>query len=163
MKLLLTVAAAIVVVAGATTPGYDPWRDPISLLASPGQPHAVAARLALVLAAGAVAVVAHRERRRTPIRALLTAAALAGTVTAIAPKDLPGTTPSTTLSQVHVVAAIAAGAAFVAAMLLARSTAAAVATVALAVAFQRTWGTPIRGAVERALVAVPLAWCTTLK
>jgi MYXO-CTERM domain-containing protein len=164
MKAALAALVVTVVAAGMATPDYDPWRDTISRLASDGQPHAVIVRAALALVALALLLTARRQRAAT--RSLLTIAAVAGLITAVAPKDLPGTTPSSRASQVHVAAAVIGGAAIVVAMCLARTRAAiaaAAATVLLAVVFQRTWGTGVYGAVERALVAVPLAWCARLR
>jgi hypothetical protein len=166
MRPALAVLIVTLVAAGAMTPGYDPWRDPISRLASDGQPHALVVRGALVVVALALALGGHARRQPIAVRALLGVAGLAGVVTALAPKDLPGVAPSTFASQVHVVAAIVGGATLVVAMCVVRTRPAllaAASTVLLAVVFRRTWGTPVYGAVERALVAVPLAWCTTLR
>jgi hypothetical protein len=80
---------------------------------------------------------------------------MACVVTGVAPKNPPGT-PHTTVSQVHVTAAIAAGALAVGAMALVsacgptratRRTAAAIAllTGLAAGAFRFTWDTPVYG------------------
>lgn len=165
-RLSAGVLAATVMVVGAMTPGYRPWADTVSRLGSPGQPYAATARAGFVLygllvLAGAAAV----RGPRWLVGLYGTAAVVAG----LAPKDAAGQ-PHTALSALHVQATILGGAAIVASMLAVAwdgdwsasyrraSLATAGATVAAAVVFRLTWGSPVYGLVERVLLAVPAAW-----
>ncbi|HET7488484.1 MAG TPA: DUF998 domain-containing protein [Acidimicrobiales bacterium] len=164
----VAVLAVTVAAAGALTPGYSPWRQTISSLATGGRPLALAARAALVLygvlvAAGAGAV--HGDRRCAAlVRVHGAAAAVAGFV----PKVRPLGTGSLA-SEVHVAAAVVAGAAVVAALAVTArcaGTAAERRRAALACgvglvaagAFPLAWGTAAYGVLERLLVAVGAGW-----
>lgn len=173
----LVVAPAPVIVAlllaAAGTPGYSHLAETVSALGAPGRARAALARCALVLY-GAVALVAAGPlgaRCAPRPRALAWSVRIYGlgaVVAGLSPKVLPGQEP-TTASHVHVVAALAGGAALLVAMYLVahggvrpverRVAAAALAVVAVAsVVFQRTWGTALYGLVERVVLGTGVAW-----
>lgn len=163
------------VVAAAGTPGYSHLSETVSALGAPGRAHASLARAALVLY-GTVALAAAGPlgpRAADRPRALawaVRAYGLGAVVAGLVPKVLPGQ-PATTASHVHVVAALAGGAALLVAMYLvahggvrpvervAAGAALAVVTVA-SVVFQRTWGTALYGLVERVVLGTGVAWLT---
>jgi hypothetical protein len=160
-----------VVVAGAMASGYDSSRDTISLLASSGRPHALGVRLAfiaygLLVVAGAPAFDAVWIGWWS--RSLVRVFGVCAVVIGLAPKHRAGS-PSTLVSDVHVAVAVIGGAAIVLAMacVAVRSgptrprVAAGVAasmTIVLAAAFRQTWGTDVYGALERLVIAIPVAW-----
>jgi hypothetical membrane protein len=163
--LVLTVT---VVVAAAVTPGYSHERDTVSRLGSPGQP------LALVVSAGFIAygvlvvigLSAVRPRLVGVLGSIYGAAAI---VAGLAPKDAAHSTHHTLASQIHVDATIVGGVAIIGAMVVVassaprtsdRQVAAVVAVLACigAVAFRVTWGWPIYGMVERALLVLSTGW-----
>jgi hypothetical protein len=171
------VFAAAVVVIGALTPGYNQWSDAVSRLASPGERWALAARAAfavygLLVIAGASALRPYAGRHGRTLAACLTLYGVAAIVAGVAPKDQPGA-PHTMVSQVHVGAAIGAGALAIAAMTLvagygpARATrrvaaAMALLTVLAAVVFKYAWGTQLYGVTERALLGLGMCWISAL-
>jgi hypothetical protein len=90
----------------------------------------------------------------------------------VAPKDQPGTA-HTVVSQVHVAAAVLAGALAIGAMALVsrcgptRATRHAAAAMALltglaAAIFKYTWGTQVYGISERALLGLGMCWISAL-
>jgi hypothetical protein len=146
--------ALAVIVIGALTPGYDQWSDAVSELASPGEPRALAARAAfaaygLLVVAGAGALRQYAGHLGTPLVLCVTLYGAACVVAGVAPKDLPGAV-HTTVSQVHVTAAIVAGALAVGAMAL----------VSARGPTRFTWGTPVYGVSERLLLG--LFWISAL-
>jgi hypothetical protein len=171
------VFALAVIVIGSLTPGYSQWSDAVSLLASPGEPRAPAARAAfaaygLLVVAGATALRQCAGHQGTALARCVTLYGAACVVAGVAPKDRPGAV-HTTVSQVHVTAAIVAGALAIAAMTLvsrcgptraARRAAAAIAvlTGSAAVTFRFTWGTPVYGLSERALLGLGIFWISAL-
>jgi hypothetical protein len=171
------VFAVAVIVIGSLTPGYSQWSDAVSLLASPGEPWAPAARAAfaaygLLVVAGASALRQCAGRQGSTLVLCVTLYGAACAIAGVAPKDPPGAA-HTTVSQVHVTAAISAGALAIAAMTLVsmsgpnrvlRGTAAAVAllTASAAVTFRFTWGTAVYGLSERALLGLGMLWISAL-
>jgi hypothetical protein len=169
--------AFAVIVIGSLTPGYNQWSDAVSRLASPGERWALAARAAfavygLLVIAGASTLRAYAGRHRRTLTACLTLYGVAAIVAGVAPKDQPGA-PHTVVSQVHVGAAIGAGALAIAAMALVagygptratRRVAAAMAllTVLAAVVFRYAWGTPLYGVSERVLLGLGMCWISAL-
>lgn len=168
--------AITLTVAARATPGYSGWRDTVSRLGSPGQPWAglvQAAFIAYGLLVWVGAAPAGRSVRLGPawtgsVQLFAAAAIVAG----LAPKDLPGQ-PHTTASQVHVLATVVGGAAVLVAMVLtARHTASdpvrrwsaggAIGTVIAAGLFRLTWGSAYYGAIERAVLILPITWLTTI-
>lgn len=166
-----------VIAIGSLTPGYSQCSDAVSLLASPGEPWAPAARAAfaaygLMVMAGASALRQCAGRQGNMLVLCVTLYGAACVVAGGAPKDQPGAA-HTTVSQVHVTAAIVAGALAIAAMTLVsgcgptralRGTAAAVAllTGSAAVTFRFTWGTAVYGLSERALLGLGMFWISAL-
>jgi hypothetical membrane protein len=166
-----------VIVLGSLTPGYDQGADAVSRLASPGEPWALAAQAAfvaygLLVLAGAGALRPCAGRYGRLLACCLTIYGLAGLVAGVAPKDQPGA-PHTTVSEVHVVACVLAGALAIAAMTLVssggptratRRTAAALAvlTVVAAVIFKYTWGTRVYGISERVVLGLGMCWISAL-
>jgi hypothetical membrane protein len=173
----VAVFTAAVIVIGALTPGYDQWSDAVSRLASPGERWALAARAAfavygLMVITGASTLRRYGGRRGRLLAACLTLYGVACVVAGAAPKDQPGA-PHTVVSQVHVWAAIGAGALAIAAMTLvsgygpgraARRGAAVMAllTVLAAVAFRFTWGSQLYGVSERVLLGLGMCWISAL-
>jgi hypothetical protein len=171
------VFALAVIIIGSLTPGYNQWSDAVSLLASPGEPRAAGARAAfaaygLLVAAGATALRQCAGDQGNTLVLCVTLYGAACAVAGVAPKDQPGAA-HTTVSQVHVTAAIVAGALAIAAMALVsrcgptRAVRRAAAVVALltgsaAVTFRFTWGTPVYGLSERALLGLGMFWISAL-
>jgi hypothetical protein len=169
--------ATAVIVIGSLTPGYNQWSDAVSRLASPGERWAPATRAAfavygLLVIAGASTVRPYAGRHGRTLTACLTLYGVAAIVAGVAPKDQPGA-PHTVVSQVHVWAAIGAGALAIGAMLLVsgygptqavRRTAAAMAllTVLAAVVFRFVWGTQLYGVSERVLLGLGMCWISVL-
>jgi len=137
------------VVAACLTPSYD-WRaDTISALAAPHQPFALVVRAAIALYGALVIAAVHDDH---DVIALLVRIHGACTiVVAVAPK------PSA-MSDVHVAAAVVAGAAIIASMLVARSPRVAAATFLTVIAFELAWGTALYGVIERALLTIDVVW-----
>jgi hypothetical protein len=171
------VFACAVVIIGSLTPGYDQWSDAVSLLASPGEPWALAARGAfaaygLLVVAGAGAFRQYAGGQGNLLALCVTLYGLACVVAGVAPKDPPGAA-HTTVSQIHVTAAILAGVLALAAMALvsrrgptraARRAAAAIAvlTALAAGTFRFTWGSPVYGLSERVLLGLGMFWISAL-
>jgi Protein of unknown function (DUF998) len=171
------VFACAVIVLGSLTPEYDQWSDAVSRLASPGERWALAARLAfaaygLLVVAGASTVRQYAGRNGQTLACCLTLYGLACGVAGVAPKDQPGA-PHTAVSQVHVAAAVLAGALAIGAMTLvsrfgltraARRAAAAMAllTGLAAGVFKFTWGTQVYGVSERVLLGLGMCWISAL-
>jgi hypothetical protein len=160
----LVALSAVVLLAGAATPGYDPRVDTVSRLGSPGQPYAAAARLTVA----GVGLLTLLVARRRPGARLVQLAGVATGVAGIVPKDPPDV-PATLASQVHVAAAVSGVAALLVTMLLAatsdprplvRAAAALAAALVLgsAAVFPFTRGTPAYGLLQRFLLAVTAAW-----
>jgi Protein of unknown function (DUF998) len=108
------VFAFAVIVIGSLTPGYDQWSDAVSRLASPGERWALGARAAfaaygLLVAAGACTLRRYAGRHGRTLARCLTLYGLACVIAGVAPKDQPGAA-HTAVSQVHVAAAVLAGA-----------------------------------------------------
>ena len=165
------VLATTVLACGALTPGYSQARDTVSRLGSPGQPFALLAGLGFVVYGGLVLLATPFYEDRGVAR-LVSVYGVAAVVAGLAAKDPPNGT-HTLASQIHVDATIIGGIAITAAMLLTgirsprpgarrASLVSAVLTGSLAVAFELAWGSPIYGLVERAMLAVVMAWmvCT---
>lgn len=171
------VFACAVIVIGSLTPGYSQWSDPVSRLASPGEPWALEARAAfaaygLLVVAGAGTLrryAGHQGHRLARCLALYAGACV---VAGVAPKDQPGAAP-TLVSQVHVAAAVLAGALLLGAMALvamcgqariARRAAVAMAllTGLAAGIFRLTWGTQAYGLSERVLLGLGMGWISAL-
>jgi hypothetical protein len=171
------VFACAVVVIGAVTPGYDQSADAVSRLASPGEAWAPAARAAfaaygVLVIAGASSLRQYAGRRQHWLTRCLTLYAVACVIAGVAPKNQPGT-PPTGVSQLHVAAAIFAGALVIAAMMLVSrygpTPAARRAAIAMALltglaagVFRLTWGTQIYGVSERVLLGLGMCWISAL-
>jgi hypothetical protein len=171
------VFALAVIVIGSLTPGYDQWSYAVSRLASPGERWAVAARAAfaaygLLVAAGAATLGQYAGRRRRVLTLCLTFYAVACIVAGLAPKDPPGA-PHTVVSQVHVAAAVSAGALAIAAMTLVsrsgmtRATRRIAAVMAVltglaAAILPYTWGTQVYGISERIVLGLGMCWVSAL-
>jgi hypothetical protein len=171
------VFALAVLVLGSLTPGYDQRSDAVSRLASPGAPWAVAARAAfaaygLLVMAGAGTLRRYAKRHGHALACCLTLFAAACVVAAVAPKDQPGAAHSI-VSQVHVAAAVLAGALAIGAMALVSrdgltratrraATAITVLTMLAAGIFRFTWGTQIYGISERILLSLGMCWISAL-
>ena len=168
--------AMAITIAAVRTPGYSNWRDTVSRLGSPGQPWARLVQLAFVgyglsviAGSGAITHVRHSSRMfLASIRVYGAGAVIAG----LAPKSLPGASP-TTASQVHVYATVVGGIAIVTAMAMvsvtdpsptvrATSAAAAVVVLTASAAFRFTWGASYYGAIERLVLLPALAWVTVI-
>src|SRR5215813_6505078 len=151
-------------VISALTPGYDQWSDAVSRLASPGETWALYARAAfagygLLVLAGASAVRHYAGHHGPMLARCLMLYGLTCALAGVAPKDQPGAA-HTLASQVHVAAAILAGALAIGAMTLiarcgpSRVTRRSAAVMALltglaAAIFRQTWGTQVYGVSER--------------
>jgi hypothetical protein len=171
------VFALAVIVIGWMTPGYDQWSDSVSRLASPGERWALAARAAfagygLLVVAGASTLRQFAGSHGTRLALCLTLYGLACIVAGVAPKDQPGA-EHTAVSQVHVAAAILAGALAVGAMALVSRYGLTRATRRVAVAmalltglaagfFKYTWGTGMYGVSERVLLGLGMCWISAL-
>lgn len=171
------VFALAVIVIGSLTPGYDPRSDAVSRLASPGERWALAARAAfaaygLLVVAGASALRQCAAHHRHKLARCLTLYGVACVVAGVAPKDQPGTA-HTVVSQVHVAAAVLAGALAIGAMMLVsrcgltwatRRAAAAMAllTGLAAGVFRYSWGTQVYGISERVLLGLGMCWISGL-
>jgi hypothetical protein len=171
------VFALAVIVIGSRTSGYDQWSDPVSRLASPGEPWALAARAAfaaygLLVVAGVSTLQQYAGHHRHMVVYCLTLYGVACVVAGVAPKDQPGTA-HTVVSQLHVAAAVLAGALLIGAMTLVsrcgptRATRRAAAAMALltglaAIIFRYTWGTQVYGISERILLALGMCWISAL-
>jgi hypothetical protein len=171
------VFALAVIVIGSLTPGYDQWSDAVSRLASPGERWAIAARAAfagygLLVVAGASTLRQYAGRHGTTLALCLSLYGLACVIAGLAPKDQPGA-PRTAVSQVHVAAAILAGALAIAAMTLVSrygltpasrrlSIAMALLTGLAAGIFKYTWGTRMYGISDRVLLCLGMCWNSAL-
>jgi len=171
------VLALAVIVIGSVTPGYSQWSDPVSRLASPGEPCALAARAVfvaygLLVAAGASTLQHYAWHQQRWLARYLALYGVACVVAGVAPKDQPGAAP-TVVSQVHVAAAVFAGALILAAMTLVSrygvSRAARRAAVVMALLtglaagiFALTWGTEVYGLTERVLLGLGMGWISVL-
>ena len=171
------VFALAVVVLGSVTPGYDQWSDAVSRLASPGERWALAARAAiaaygLLVVAGASTLRQCAGRHGHTLARCLALYGAACIIAGLAPKDQPGA-PHTAVSQVHMAAAVLAGALAIGAMAavarggLTRATRRTAATMALltglaAVIFRYTWGTHVYGISERVLLGLGMCWISAL-
>jgi hypothetical membrane protein len=171
------VFAVAVIIIGSLTPGYNQWSDAVSRLASPGERWALAARAAfavygLLVITGASALRQSAGRHGRTLAACLTLYGVVAIVAGVAPKDQPGAA-HTAVSQVHVAAAIVAGALAIGAMTLVarygpaqatRRAAAAMAslTALAAVVFKDTWGTQLYGVSERVLLGLGMCWISAL-
>jgi hypothetical protein len=171
------VFAFAVIVVGSFTPGYSQWSDAVSRLASPGEPWALIARAAfaaygLLVIAGASTLRQYAGRQEHWLARCLTLYAVACVVAGVAPKGQPGTAP-TVVSQVHVAAAVLAGALVLGAMTLVsrcgltRTTRRAAVAIALltglaAGIFRLTWGTQVYGLSERVLLGLGMCWISAL-
>ena len=171
------VLALAVIVIGSVTPVYSQWSDPVSRLASPGEPWALEARAAfaaygLLVAAGASTLRHYAWHQQHWLARCLALYAAACVVAGVAPKDQPGAAP-TFVSQVHVAAAVLAGALLLGAMTLvsrcgvtrtARRAAVAMAllTGLAAGIFSLTWGTQVYGLSERVLLGLGMGWISAL-
>lgn len=171
------VFAAAVIVIGSITPGYDQWSDAVSRLASPGERWGLAARAAfaaygLLVVAGAGALRPYAGRQGPTLTRCLTLYGVACIIAGVAPKDQRGA-PHTAVSQLHVAAAILAGALAIGAMTLvarygpAPATRRAAAAMALLTAlaagiFRFTWGTQVYGISERILLGLGMCWISVL-
>jgi hypothetical protein len=171
------VVALAVIVIGALTPGYDEWSDPVSRLASPGEPWALAARAAfaaygLLVVAGASTLRQYAEHRGHWLARCLALYGAACVVAGVSPKDQPGTGP-TPVSQVHVAAAVLAGALLLGAMTVVSICGPTRTARRLAVAmtlltglsagiFRLAWGTQVYGLSERVLLILGMGWISAL-
>jgi hypothetical protein len=171
------VFALAVIVIGSLTPGYDQWSDAVSRLASPGERWALAARAAfaaygLLVVAGAYILRQNVARHGHALALCVTLYGVACVVAGMAPKDQPGAA-HTVVSQVHVAAAVLAGALTIGAMTLVsrcgrtralRRAAAAMAllTGIAAGIFKYTWGTQLYGISERVLLGLGMCWISAL-
>jgi hypothetical protein len=171
------VFAFAVIVIGSLTPGYDQWSDAVSRLASPGERWALAARAAfaaygLLVVAGASTLRQYAGRHGLTLARCLTLYGVACVFAGVAAKNRPGTT-HTAASQVHVAAAVLAGALALSAMTLVskcaltRATRRAAAAMALltglaAGIFKYTWGTQMYGISERVLLGLGMCWISAL-
>jgi hypothetical protein len=166
------VFAFAVIVIGSLTPGYDQWSDAVSRLASPGERWALAARAAfaaygLLVVAGASTLRRYAGRRGHTLARCLTLYGLACVIAGAAPKDQPGAA-HTTVSQLHVAAAVLAGTLAIGAMTLVsrcgltratRRTAVAMAllTGLAAGIFKYTWGPRCTGSANEFFLALACA------
>jgi Protein of unknown function (DUF998) len=171
------VFAFAVIVIGSLTPGYDQRSDAVSRLASPGERWALAARAAfaaygLLVVAGASTLRQHAGRHGHTLTRCLTLYGVACVIAGVAPKDQPGAA-HTAVSQVHVAAAVLAGALAIGAMTLVarcgltRATRRAAAAMTLltglaAGIFKYTWGTQMYGISERVLLGLGMCWISAL-
>jgi hypothetical protein len=171
------VFAFAVIVIGSFTPGYNQWVDAVSRLASPGESCALAARAVfaaygLLVIAGASTLRRYAGRQEHWLARCLALYGVACVVAGVAPKDQPGAAP-TVVSQVHVAAAVLAGALVLGAMTLVsgcgltRTTRHAAIAMALltglaAVIFRLTWGTQVYGLSERVLLGLGMSWISAL-
>lgn len=171
------VLAVAVIVTGSLTPGYSQWSDAVSRLAAPGEPSALTARAAfaaygLLVIAGAGPLRHCAGRHGHLLTGCLTLYGTACIVAGVAAKDQPGAAP-TLVSQVHVAAAVLAGALLLAAMTLvsgrgvtraARRAAGAMAllTGLAAAVFRLAWGTQVYGLSERVLLGLGMGWLSAL-
>jgi hypothetical membrane protein len=182
VRLAAVVASAVVLTAtiavvGATTPGYRPWADAVSRLASRDEPHASLMRIGFVVYGVLVVVGARALGDLVPVKARLLGWLIAGygfaaVVAGVAQKDPPGG-PHTATSQIHVASTLVGGAALLAAMAVTarcafrradRNTAAIVGVTTMlgVVIFPFTWGSPIYGAIEIFLLGAATLWLATL-
>ena len=116
------VLAATIIVVGAMTPGYRPWADAVSRLASRDEPRRLLARAGLVsygvlVVVGAGPLADREPQHRKPLAWLIVGFGRAGVVAGLVPKDPPWT-PHTFTSSVHVASTIVGGAMLLAAMAL---------------------------------------------
>jgi Protein of unknown function (DUF998) len=171
------VFAIAVIVIGSLTPGYNQWSDAVSRLASPGERWALAARAAfavygLLVVAGASTLQWCAGRHGHTLARCLTLYGLACVIAGVAPKDQPGAA-HTTVSQLHVAAAVLAGALAIGTMTLVsrcgltRATRRAAVAMALltglaAGIFKYTWGTQMYGISERVLLGLGMCWISAL-
>lgn len=171
------VFAFTVIVIGSLTPGYDQWSDAVSRLASPGERWAPAARAAfaaygLLVAAGASTLQRYAGRYGHALTRCLALYGVACAIAGLAPKDQPGA-EHTAVSQLHVAAAVLAGALAIGAMTLVarcgvtQATRRAAVAIALLTAlaagiFTCTWGTQMYGLSERVLLGLGMCWISAL-
>ena len=162
------VLALTVVVVAALTPGYSHASDTVSRLGSPGQPLALVARAGFVIY-GVLVVIGMSAVRPRLVSALASIYGVAAIVAGLAPKDAADSGHHTLASQVHVDATIVGGIAIIGAMVVVAScaprmidrrisTVVAVLACLGAIAFRLTWGWPIYGLVERALLVLSTGW-----
>jgi Protein of unknown function (DUF998) len=166
-----------ILVLGWVTPGYSQLADPVSRLASPGERWAPEA-MAILAAYGGLMIVgsgslrAYGRQRANMLSVLLASYGVACIVVAIAPKNQPGS-PPTLVSQVHVNAAVIAGALLLGATVVIARCAASkrirCAAIAIAVliplgvgVLRLTWGTHIYGLNERLLLGLGMGWLSAL-
>jgi hypothetical protein len=128
------VFAFAVIVIGSLTPGYSQWSDPVSRLASPGEPCALEARAAfaaygLLVVAGASTLRQYAGHQGHGLACCLTLYGVACVVAGVASKDQPG---------------------------------AALLTGLAAGIFRLTWGTPSYGLSERVLLGLGMGWISAL-
>lgn len=149
------VAAAMVTIAGAETPAYDPAALTISRLAVPGMPHALLVQAAICVAAAGCLALALRVPQ---VRRFLVIAGAGLLVTALIRLD-PASAPAT---AAHRIASAVAVAGLVAAPLLYGriSLVVAVAEVTVLIVGLGLLTTSFSewGLWERCLLALPLAW-----
>jgi len=174
----VAVFALAVIVIGWLTPGYDQCSDPVSRLASPGEPWALEARVAfaayglLVVAGAGAAPRRYAGHHGHKLALCLTLYGVACVVAGVAPKDQPGTA-HTAVSQLHVTAAVLAGALAIGAMALVsrcspiQATRRAAAAMALltglaAGILKCTWGTQVYGMSERVLLGLGMCWISAI-
>jgi hypothetical membrane protein len=161
----LGVLAAVVLLAGAATPGYDPQVDTVSRLGSPGQPFAAVVRLTIA-ADGLLILLA--ARRQLPGAGLVRLAGAAAAAAGVIPKDPPDVA-ATLASHIHVGAAVSGEAALVVAMLVVvrcdprprvRGVSALAGALVLgsAAVFAFSWGTPAYGVLQRFILALTASW-----
>jgi hypothetical protein len=126
----------------------------------------------LIVVAVAPGIATAAVARGRGLARLLRLSGAATVVAGLAPKDRPGV-PASTVSQLHVAAALVAVVALLAAMVVVAvsgprrrdrtaATLAATLTVAAGAAFPFLWGTSLYGAAERAVLAVPACWLVGL-
>jgi hypothetical membrane protein len=173
----LAVLVSTIVVVGLMTPGYRIWSDAVSRLGARDEPHRLLARAGLVCYGVLIVIGAHALGDRLPqYRRLLTRLVagygIAAIVAGIAPKD-PPRTPHTPTSHVHVVATLVGGALLLSAMLLVlrrthdevtrrRAFVAFSASVVGVCVFPFTWGSPVYGVIEIALLLTGTIWLVDL-
>jgi hypothetical membrane protein len=173
----LVVLVATIIVVGLMTPGYRVWADAVSRLGARDEPHRVLARAGLVVY-GALIFIGARSlgdrlaRHRRPFTNLVAGFGIAAIVAGLAPKD-PPRTPRTLTSHVHVAATLVGGALLMSAMFLVgrygyervrrrRATIALSASVVGVCVFPFTWGSPVYGLVEIALLLTGTVWLVDL-
>ena len=163
------VLALAVIVIGSVTPGYSQWSDPVSRLASPGEPWALEARAAfaaygLLVAAGASTLRHYAWHQQHRLARCLALYGIACVVAGVASKGQPGAAP-TLVSQVHVL--LLGAMTLVSRCGLTRTALRAAVAMALltglaAGIFSLTWGTQVYGLSERVLLGLGMGWISAL-